>query len=216
MTGRYVTAIQPRIARATGVAIVATSLTCLLTTSAQAQNARRTDNNVPRFAPGMIDHMQNMRRFPDPDRGATVPPKVIPRLDVDDDPTGKIGTFQPNGSTITSQNAFFQDLGTNGRTCFTCHQPANAWGVSAASVQARFASSNGQDPIFRLVDGATCPTDDVSTPQAMQQAYQLVLSKALIRIGLPMPANAQFSVTNVQDPYGCNTNPQTGLTKPTT
>jgi hypothetical protein len=50
----------------------------------------------------------------------------------------------------------------------------------------------------------------------MQQAFKLVLAKGLIRIGLPMPANAQFSVTKVQDPYGCTTNPQTGLTSPTT
>jgi hypothetical protein len=49
----------------------------------------------------------------------------------------------------------------------------------------------------------------------MQQAFSLVLAKGLIRIGLPMPTNAQFSVTNVQDPYGCTTNPQTGLTSPT-
>ena len=37
------------------------------------------------------------------------------------------------------------------------------WTVSAASVVARFANSQGADPIFRLVDGATCPTADVST-----------------------------------------------------
>jgi hypothetical protein len=50
----------------------------------------------------------------------------------------------------------------------------------------------------------------------MQQAFKLVLAKGLIRIGLAIPANAQFSVTNVHDPYGCTTNPQTGLTSPTT
>ena len=95
---------------------------------------------------------------------ATQPtPPVIPQFEADFDPSGLIATDQPNGATKTSANAFFQDLGTNGRTCFTCHQPQNGWGVSAAGVQARFYTSFGTDPIFRLVDGATCPTDDVSS-----------------------------------------------------
>jgi hypothetical protein len=34
------------------------------------------------------------------------------------DPTGVLATFQPNGATLTANNAFFQNLGTNGRTCF--------------------------------------------------------------------------------------------------
>jgi cytochrome c peroxidase len=159
---------------------------------------------------------QQMRRYPDPDNGAQPTPPIIPKLELDKDPSGMIGTFQPGVSTITSNNAFFQNLGINQRTCFTCHQPATGWTVSAASVQARFKASGGEDPIFRLVDGATCPTDDVSTPLAKQQAYALLLDKGLIRIGLAMPAAVEFKVTNVQDPYGCTTNPQTGLTSQTT
>jgi hypothetical protein len=51
----------------------------------------------------------------------------------------------------------------------------------------------------------------------MQQAYSLLTSKGLIRIGLPMPAPAQFQVSVVQDAFGnCNSNPVTGLTGPTT
>jgi cytochrome c peroxidase len=157
-----------------------------------------------------------MRRYQDRDSGAQPTPPIIPKLELDTDPSGVVGTFQPGVSTITSNNAFFQNLGTNERTCFTCHQPATGWTVSAASVQARFATSGGEDPIFRLVDGATCPTDDVSTSAGELQAYKLLLDKGLIRIGLPMPAAPEFTVTNVQDPYGCTTNPQTGLTSPTT
>jgi hypothetical protein len=169
----------------------------------------------PAFAPGMINHMQAMRRFPDPDRGIQQPPPVIPKFELDIDPTGAIATFQSGGATFPANNAFFQNLGTNGRTCFSCHQPQNGWSVSADNVAARFASSRGTDPIFRLVDGATCPTDDVSTPQAKRQAYALLIDKGLIRIGLPMPSGVQFEVTSVDDPYSCNTKPVTGLTSPT-
>jgi cytochrome c peroxidase len=145
-------------------------------------------------------------------------PPIIPKLEVEDDPSGRIATFQPGVATITANNAFFQNLGTNGRTCFSCHQPQNGWTVSAADVRTRFAESAGADPIFRLVDGATCPTDDVSTLSAKTSAYKLLLDKGLIRIGLtlPPPANLEFSVVSVADPYGCTTNPATGLTSPTT
>ena len=40
---------------------------------------------------------------------------------------------------IDVSNAFFQSLGTNGRTCFTCHQPQDGWGLSALSARQRFA-----------------------------------------------------------------------------
>ena len=163
---------------------------------------------------GMILHMQRMRAFHDVNTGTQSTPPVIGRNTTDADPSGTISTYQRNGSTPTS-NSFFQDLGTNGRTCFTCHQPETGWTVSAQSVQDRFNSSSGADPIFRLVDGATCPTDDVSTPDKQLQAYSLLLSKGLIRIGLPIPANAEFQISVVNDPYNCNTNPATGLTSST-
>lgn len=170
---------------------------------------------VPAFAPGMIKHMQQMRRFKDADKGSQPTPPVIPRFAAEPDPTGKVASFQPKGATFTFTNSFFKDLGTNGRTCFTCHQPQNGWSVSAADVAKRFKASDGDDPIFRLVDGATCPNADVSTLAAKQQAYILLTSKGLIRIGLPIPAGAEFAVTAVNDPYQCNTNPLTGLTSPT-
>lgn len=147
-----------------------------------------------------IDHAQKMRMFRDGDSGSQPTPPVIPQFDADFDPSGLIATDQPNGATDTSANAFFQDLGTNGRTCFTCHQPQNGWGVSAAGVQARFYTSFGIDPIFRLFDGATCPTDDVSSIEDKLQAYSLLLGKGLIRIGLPMPSGAQFQIISINDP----------------
>ena len=174
------------------------------------------DAQFPAFAPGMIDHMQAMRRFKDPDQSVQQAPPIIPKFEMDSDPAGAIATFQPGGATFPANNPFFQNLGSNGRTCFTCHQPQTGWTVSSSSVADRFANSYGTDPIFRLVDGATCPTADVSTLQAKRRAYTLLVEKGLIRIGLPMPSGVQFAVTSVDDPYSCNTNPVTGLTSPTT
>jgi hypothetical protein len=141
-------------------------------------------------------------------------PAFIPRNEFDIDPTGIIETFQPSGPTQTNSNAFFQDLGTNGRTCFSCHQGDQGWSVSAANVQQRFAVSFGLDPIFRPVDGAVCPTAATGTYNQKKQAYALLLSRGLIRIGLPILPGGEFAISNVDDPYGCNTDPATGLTGP--
>src|SRR5258707_5869071 len=165
-----------------------------------------------------MDHAKQVRIHKDRDQSSEPTPPIINKLDVDDDPGGRIATSEPGVATITANNAFFQNLGTSGRTCFTCHQPQTGWTISAADVRARFAASAGTDPIFRLVDGATCPTDDVSTLNAKRRAYKLLMDKGLIRIGLPLPSapNLEFSVVSVDDPYDCTANPATGLTSPTT
>jgi cytochrome c peroxidase len=190
-------------------------LACIASGMGQPALAGSNNGGTPAFAPGMIRHMQAMRRFHDADHNAQVAPPVIQRFELDRDPAGSVATFQPGGATFTFNNAFFQNLGTNGRTCFTCHQPQSGWGVSAASVKASFANSDGKDPIFRVVDGATCPNANVSTLSARRQAYSLLVDKGLIRIGLPMPDGVQFAVTSVSDPHHCNTDPATGLTSPT-
>jgi hypothetical protein len=165
---------------------------------------------------GATAHAQRMRRlFPDAAAGRQATPDLIPELRVDRDPAGAIASFQPGGSTITARNAFFQNLGSNGRTCFTCHRPEDGWAISAQHVRERFETDDN-DPLFRLTDGAACPSADVSTKEARRKAYRLLLAKGLIRIGLPMPSQGrQFEVVDVKDPYGCNTDPTTGLTSPT-
>jgi hypothetical protein len=120
---------------------------------------------------------------------------------VTSDATGSLATFSTTGTVIDLSNPFFQSLGTNGRTCATCHVAADAWTVIPADVQARFTATGGTDPIFRTVDGSNSPLADVSTVAARQLAYSLLLSRATIRVGLPIPANAEFSLVAMQDPY---------------
>ena len=51
--------------------------------------------------------------------------------------SGQLRTFNTKGA-IDLNNPFFQDLGTNGRRCVTCHDPGDAWTVTPQSIQARF------------------------------------------------------------------------------
>jgi hypothetical protein len=178
---------------------------------AQAQVAGRDNARAARA--GAVAHAQRMRQlFPDRNGSVQQAPPVIPELEIDSDPSGAVATFRPDGPTITAKSPFFQILGTNGRSCFTCHQPEDGWTISASHVRSRF-ERDPTDPLFRLVDGATCPSDDVSTPAAQREAFRLLLEKGLIRIGLPMPAQGlQFEIVAIDDPYDCSTNPLTGLT----
>ncbi len=100
-------------------------------------------------------------------------------------------------------NPFFQSLGTNGRSCATCHVATDAWSITPAHVKARFYASGGADPLFRTNDGSNCAGADVSTVAKAQQAYSLLLNKGLIRVQLPIPPGAEFSVVSVDDPYNC-------------
>lgn len=116
------------------------------------------------------------------------------------DLTGVFETYSATGS-IDLSNPFFQNLGTNGRTCAACHALTDGWSITPADAQARFVATQGQDPLFRPVDEANSPLADVSTVQARQVAYSMLLTKGLTRIGLPMPANAEFTLSAVDDPY---------------
>ncbi|MEP6483934.1 MAG: hypothetical protein ABJB01_05750 [Rudaea sp.] len=116
------------------------------------------------------------------------------------DATGMLRTFTSTG-TLDRSGAFFQSLGSNGRSCESCHKLENAWSISPPSLQQRFNASNGTDPIFRTVDGANSPLADVSTVPARRRAYSMLLNKGVIRIGRPIPANAEFTLDSVDDPY---------------
>ena len=114
------------------------------------------------------------------------------------DANGQIATFSVNGD-INANNAFFQSLGTNGRSCASCHVVSQAWGLSVKGVRARFESSDGTDPLFASIDGANCP--DAKTGDAAD--HSLLLNNGVIRIFLPVPTGAQFKIKVITDPYGC-------------
>jgi cytochrome c peroxidase len=124
-------------------------------------------------------------------------------------PTGFASTFSTAGR-IDLGNEFFQDLGANGRRCVSCHAPSAGWTIVPAQLRAIFDRTRGgvnDDPlglgaIFRTNDGANSPNADVSTLEARRGAYSMLLGKGLIRVGIGMPATADFELVAVDDPYG--------------
>ena len=123
--------------------------------------------------------------------------------------TGLTATYSTVGS-IDLNNEFFQDLGTNGRRCVSCHLPTAGWSITPAQVQAVFEATKGGalddrtglGAIFRTNDGANSPTADVSTLAARREAYSMLLDHGVIRVSMAVPATAEFELVAVNDPYG--------------
>ncbi len=117
------------------------------------------------------------------------------------DTTDGPGTLEhdsPSAFDPGASNGFFASLGTNGRTCNTCHLEASGWSFTPSDAQGR--ASN--DPLFAPVDGADCPP--TSATQAPNSALSTeVTGYGLIRIQLGIPAGADFSLVSATNPKGC-------------
>jgi len=117
------------------------------------------------------------------------------------DPSGSFRTVDVDGA-IDLDSLFFESLGTNGRSCGSCHVAADGWTVVPAHIRERFKATGGTDPIFRTNDGSNSPYADVSTVSARRRAYNMLLTKGLIRVGIGVPTGADFDFLEVDDPYG--------------
>ena len=130
-------------------------------------------------------------------------------------PAGHLGVLNGDGAVETAGHPFFEPLGSNGRACVSCHQPADGMSLSLRSIQERWNETNGTDPIFAMVDGANCP----NLPAGDPASHSLLLQRGLFRIGLAWPPKdydgkviePEFDIEVVRDPGRCNTDPVYGL-----
>jgi cytochrome c peroxidase len=128
-------------------------------------------------------------------------PNFLPNMRAFPNPTGLAATYSTTGK-IALDGPFFQSLGSNGRSCASCHQPSDGWSVTPTHIRERFDATAGLDPIFRNNDGSNSPLSDVSTVEARRGAYSMLLNKGLIRVGIGLPADREFDLIAVDDPYG--------------
>jgi cytochrome c peroxidase len=195
--------------------------------SLSAASLPDTAGSQPWFRPAYLHALHS----PLPARiGPITTPPVIQKFELFPNKLGLSGNYQPAGPVTTANNAFFQSLGTNGRSCVTCHQPSNALSVTPALVQAVFAATQGRDPLFAPVDGANCPNQVPAADTSgallggrvgsqkhgdLRAAYSQLLNKGLFRVFLPVPKQAlgpsprptEFTIEVLSDPNGCNTDP---------
>jgi len=121
--------------------------------------------------------------------------------DVTTDAIGKSETVSPSAIDQSTKNPFFHSFGTNGRTCGTCHAETAGWTITPAFAQ----NLPANDPLF-VFDGSDCLPPGVSNPNRAANSTQM-LSKANVRIDIPIPTNADFTLAAYTDPIGCPTPP---------
>lgn len=127
---------------------------------------------------------------------------------------GVLRTLTTGGPVRTAGHPFFEPIGSNGRACISCHQPADAMSLSVATVRERWQATEGRDPIFAAIDGSDCPT----LPQGEANSHSLLLEHGLFRIerNWPVtefagrPVTPDFTIEVVRDPQGCNSGPGYG------
>ena len=118
---------------------------------------------------------------------------------------GFSATFSTQGRSTSP--ALLHAPGDNGRHCGSCHKPEDGWSISAATLQRIFDETGGLDPVFNLLD-ADRPTPSPSNDalRAASVAERRAVSPCCCRgsspAGSALPANAEFEVIDVDDPFG--------------
>jgi len=155
--------------------------------------------------------------------GAPPPPnqtEAIAKTTSELEPTVNLSGFAESlheTGAIDRTNPFFQALGTNPRTCETCHSSATGWGTNSISNTLQFLLSAGTGPLFNLVDSGTRPDSDISTfPARVATFGDVVLKRGLTRFSRAINPAAEFSLIAVSDPYGFSTTTTfSGFRRPT-
>jgi len=118
---------------------------------------------------------------------------------------GVAETFQVTG-TVDFTNPFFQPLGTNPRTCATCHASNQGWTMTSDANDRLFEDTDGLAPLFNPVDEGSRPDEDISTKDAREAAFEpTTIEHGLTRFTRRVPATAEFTVLAVDDPSGFST-----------
>jgi hypothetical protein len=126
-------------------------------------------------------------------------------LEAAHNPFGIAESFHTTGA-IDVTNPMFLQLGTNARSCATCHAPDMGWTTTVRGVDALFRRSDGLDPLFMLHDEGSRPDADISTERARRATFgPTLLELGLTRFTRTLPATSEFEIVAVDDPSGFST-----------
>jgi cytochrome c peroxidase len=130
--------------------------------------------------------------------------RLVPRVSPADFPdinaSGLSATFSAQGS-VNIAGEYFRPQGANGRSCATCHIPHDAWSITPDTIRLLFVQTGGMHPIFSPLD-ADNPDRDLSSVQARQAGYSMMLTRSVFRRGGAPRAEREWDVVAVDDPHG--------------
>jgi cytochrome c peroxidase len=135
------------------------------------------------------------------DQAATRQAQLEPRANS----AGVAETFHTSG-TIDRSNPFFESMGTNGRTCETCHDARSAWTTSAEVMSELFESTAGTHPLFvSLHDSGNRPDALTGTLNEKRDAFKTLLKFGVHRFTRANHVGIDYDVIAVDDPWGWST-----------
>ena len=131
-------------------------------------------------------------------------------------PSGRLGIVNASGAVETKGHPFFEAIGTNGRACVSCHQPADGMSLAVSSIVKRWHDTKGKDPIFAAIDGANCPNLPAADPEvafAVARARTVSGPIAVAARRRPRPPDrARIHDRGRPRSHGCNTDRIYGVT----
>jgi cytochrome c peroxidase len=126
----------------------------------------------------------------------------VPAVHSGSDAAGTIETASTNQFGTGNTGGFFASLGTNRRTCGSCHVETAGWGLNSADVQRLPAN----DPLFQPNDGSDCPPASAAQGPNRALSSELV-NYGLIRVQIGIPSGANFSLVSASNPHACSIAP---------
>jgi cytochrome c peroxidase len=118
---------------------------------------------------------------------------------------GVAETFHTSG-VIDRTNPFFESMGTNGRTCETCHDARSAWTTSAKVMTDLFESTAGTHALFvSLHDSGNRPDAPTGTLNQKRAAFKTMLEFGVHRFTRTNHVGLDYDVIAVDDPWGWST-----------
>jgi cytochrome c peroxidase len=118
---------------------------------------------------------------------------------------GVAETFHLSG-VVDRANPFFESMGTNGRSCETCHDARSAWTTSAEVMTQLFESTAGSHPLFvSLHDSGTRPDAPTGNLSQKRAAFKTLLDFGVHRFTRTNHAGIDYDVIAVDDPWGWST-----------
>jgi len=118
-----------------------------------------------------------------------------------------IAATSHTSGVIDRTNPFFQSLGTNGRTCETCHDSRSAWTTSATLMSLLFEFTGGTHPLFVSLHDSGSRPDGLLTGTLAQKrnAFKATLQFGVHRFTRTNHVGNDYDVTAVDDPWGWST-----------
>jgi cytochrome c peroxidase len=118
---------------------------------------------------------------------------------------GVAETFHASG-VIDRTNPFFESMGTNGRSCETCHDARSAWTTSAQVMTQLFESTAGTHPLFvSLHDSGNRPDAPTGNLNDKRAAFKTLLDFGVHRFTRTNHVGVDYDVIAVDDPWGWST-----------